>query len=176
MVVLGEEAKVLRERQAFQSRAYMMSPGDEQVVADRLHAVLSKPMKAAPKQPTPPAADVSGRWVTSIQFAGSASEHTLFLQQDGTRIVGTHQGDFVSRDLSGSMDGAAVRFVSSYTEENGDNLMFDFAGTVTADGMSGTLDMGSIEARNGRRRREHEAIPGTSGFVMRARLCVCRPR
>ncbi len=126
--------------------AYMMSPGDEQVVADRLHAVLSKPVKAAPKQPTPPAADVSGRWVASIQFAGSASEHTLFLQQDGTRIVGTHQGDFVSRDLSGSMDGAAVRFVSSYTEENGDNLMFDFAGTVTADGMSGTLDMGEYRS------------------------------
>jgi L-seryl-tRNA(Ser) seleniumtransferase len=64
------------------------------------------------------------------------------LRQQGNRIDGRHQGDFVSRDLTGTIDGNAVRISSAYTERNGDSLMFTFSGDVAGDQISGTLDMG----------------------------------
>jgi L-seryl-tRNA(Ser) seleniumtransferase len=123
--------------------AYMMSPGDEKIVADRLHAVLSAPPKMpAVNPPDPPATDLSGRWDVHIEFTGSTSEHTLHLRQTDGGILGTHQGDYVSRELSGSIEGNNVRMASSWTEQNGDSLMFRFEGKATGDTMSGTLDMG----------------------------------
>jgi uncharacterized pyridoxal phosphate-dependent enzyme len=123
--------------------AYMLSPGDEKIVADRLHEVLSNP----PKQPAPPtgtpSADLSGRWDVQIDFLASKTSHTLHLTQKGNRIEGTHQGDFVSRDLGGSINGDQVMLSSSYTERHGDSLNFQFSGKVSgADELAGTLDMG----------------------------------
>jgi len=122
--------------------AYMMQPGDDRVVADRLHAILS----AAPKTPLvkdtkPPVADLTGEWNVHIEFAGSATDHRLFLKQDSGRIEGNHQGDFVSRDLYGSISGDAVRMASRYSEQHGDSLSFTFTGKVTGDTMAGDLDM-----------------------------------
>jgi L-seryl-tRNA(Ser) seleniumtransferase len=66
----------------------------------------------------------------------------LYLRQRGHEIDGTHQGDFVVRDLAGSLDGDVVRLRSAYGEEHGDALTFTFSGKVTGDQMSGALDMG----------------------------------
>ena len=77
-----------------------------------------------------------------IDFAGSSSDHSLHLRQQGNRIEGTHQGDYVARDASGAIEGDDVRIASSYTEEHGDNLAFTFSGKLAGDTMSGTLDMG----------------------------------
>ena len=49
--------------------------------------------------------DVTGRWDVRIEYAANTSSHTLHLKQQGNRIEGTHQGDFVSRDLAGTIDG-----------------------------------------------------------------------
>lgn len=48
----------------------------------------------------------------------------------------------MSRDLSGTVEGDAVRLVSSYTERHGDSLQFTFSGKLSGDSLSGTLDMG----------------------------------
>jgi L-seryl-tRNA(Ser) seleniumtransferase len=122
---------------------YMMAPGDEKIVADRLFAVLSSPPAPKAKEAAAsPAADLTGQWDVHIDYAASKSTHHLFLRQQGSRIEGSHQGDFVSRDLSGSIDGAKVRLASAYDERNGDALNFTFTGTVQGDGLSGTLEMG----------------------------------
>jgi uncharacterized pyridoxal phosphate-dependent enzyme len=125
---------------------YMLSPGDEQIVADRLHAVLSAPRSAAQGSMAPTlkaaALDLTGPWDVQIQYAASTSNHTLHLRQRGNQIDGSHQGNFVSRDLSGSIDGDAVRIRSFYGEEHGDALAFTFSGTVTGESLAGTLDMG----------------------------------
>jgi L-seryl-tRNA(Ser) seleniumtransferase len=81
-----------------------------------------------------------------IEFAAGRSTHTLHLTQRGRSIEGVHQGDFVARDLTGSLEGQAVALESDYPEVHGDALHFRFAGTVAGDAMSGTLDMGEYRA------------------------------
>ena len=124
--------------------AYMMQPGDEKIVAKRIVEVLSSSrgplQQAAPKQP---AADLTGRWNVHLEFLSGSTDHVLYLNQQGNQIVGTHHGDFVKRDLAGTIDGPSVRVTSNMSEgEMGDHLTFTFAGTLEAGEMSGEVDMG----------------------------------
>jgi uncharacterized pyridoxal phosphate-dependent enzyme len=126
---------------------YQMASGEEKIVAQKIYAALSK----APRQRTAahvaaPASDVSGQWDVQIAYVASTATHTLHLKQTGNRLEGSHQGDFVSRDLTGTVDGNSVQIASSYTERHGDALSFRFTGTVAGDAMSGTLDMGEYLA------------------------------
>jgi uncharacterized pyridoxal phosphate-dependent enzyme len=123
--------------------AYMMQPGDAEVVAKRLHEVLSAaPRTRLVKEMKTPAADLTGEWDVHIDFAASSTTHTLFLRQDGGRIEGTHQGDFTPRELRGSISGDAVEIASRVGENHGAALSYTFAGTVTGDSMGGDVDLG----------------------------------
>jgi len=120
----------------------MMSPGDETIIADRLHALLSSRSLRDPEVSTAqPSLDLSGRWIVRVEYAAGSSTHTLHLRQKGNDIDGTHQGDFVARDLTGTIAGSAVRLRSNYGL-TGDALSFTFTGKVAAGEMSGDLDMG----------------------------------
>ena len=133
---------------------YQMSAGEEKIVADKIYAALSNPPKEqAPAPSSSPAADLSGQWDARIEYAANTSTHVLHLRQVGNRVEGSHQGDFVSRDLSGTIEGNAVQISSSYTERHGDALSFRFTGQVTGDEMSGTLDMGEYLTATWRARR-----------------------
>ncbi len=135
---------------------YMMAPGEERIIADRVQALLTNPPRDASRAPVAPAGDLSGQWDVRIDYAASRSQHTLHLRQRGNQIDGAHQGDFVTRDLSGVIDGDAVRLRSDYSEAHGDALGFTFSGTVAGDEMAGTLDMGEyLAARWTAKRRAH---------------------
>ena len=136
---------------------YMMAAGEEKIVAERIHAILSNPPKQdAPARTAAPAVDLTGQWDVRIEYAASTSSHTLHVKQVGNRLEGTHQGDFVSRDLAGTIDGNNVQLGSSVTERHGDALSFRFNGTATADAMSGTLDMGEyLTAKWSAKRHEY---------------------
>jgi seryl-tRNA(Sec) selenium transferase len=125
---------------------YMLSPGEEKIIADRLVAVLGNPPKDPVAEPAAPVSDLTGRWTIHIDYAAGSSTHTLHLRQRGHEIDGTHQGDFVVRDLTGSIDGDVVRLRSAYGEEHGDALTFTFSGKVKEDEIGGTLDMGEYLA------------------------------
>jgi L-seryl-tRNA(Ser) seleniumtransferase len=130
---------------------YMMAPGDEKVVAERLFAVLSKPPRVEEKPKAPPVTDLTGTWDVRIQYAASVSIHRLDVRQRGSDLDGTHQGDFESRDLRGSIDGDGVRIRSSW--EHGDSLNYTFSGKVTGDEMAGEVSLGEyLEARFSARR------------------------
>jgi len=121
----------------------MLADGDEKVVGQRIAQLLSEPR--VPKQAetvTSPAADLSGRWEVAITYSASKTTHTLQLQQKGNRLEGLHQGDFVSRDVSGTINGDAVSLASVVTERHGDALTYRFRGTVSGDAIAGSLDMG----------------------------------
>jgi hypothetical protein len=135
---------------------YMMAPGDEKVVGDRLYAILAAAQghPAADPAPAAPAADLSGQWDVHIEYAAGASDHGLSLRQRGTEIDGAHRGDFVTRDLVGTIEGDAVNLRSNYAESHGDALNYSFSGKVTGDEMAGTLEMGEyLGARWTARRR-----------------------
>jgi L-seryl-tRNA(Ser) seleniumtransferase len=123
---------------------YQMAAGEEEIVADKIYTALSTaPRPTAPTtRVAAPASDISGQWDVRIDYLASVSTHTLHLKQAGNRLEGSHQGDFVSRDLAGTIEANAVQISSSYTERHGDALSFRFTGTVDRDAMAGTLDMG----------------------------------
>ena len=122
---------------------YMMAPGDERTVADRLVAVLSKPpVQTAPAAAAAPAADLTGQWIVRIQYAAATSNHTLHVTQKGNDLGGVHQGEFTTREITGTLDGDAVRIRSAFGEQHGDSINLTFTGKVTGDQMGGVLDMG----------------------------------
>ena len=126
---------------------YQMASGEEAIVAEKIYAALSKaPKPTAPPAAAAAAADLSGQWDVEIEYLAGASTHTLHVKQAGSRLEGSHQGDFVSRDLTGTIEGTSVQISSSYTERHGDALSFRFTGTLTGEAMSGTLDMGEYLA------------------------------
>jgi uncharacterized pyridoxal phosphate-dependent enzyme len=125
---------------------YMMAAGEEKIVADRLHAAISSPAPMQVSTPKPPATDLSGSWDVQITYAAGASTHALHLRQRDNALDGAHRGDFVSRDITGSVDGDAVRIRSAFGEEHGDSIGYTFTGTVKGDEMSGALDMGEYLA------------------------------
>ena len=121
--------------------AWMMQPGDDKVVAERIYAVLSA--KRGPRSTAMPApsANVSGRWDVDIEFFSSRSRHTLFIEQDGNWIQGAHQGDFTVRDLVGMIEGNEVK-LRSVERRPGSSVTFIFSGTVSGDTISGPIHMG----------------------------------
>jgi L-seryl-tRNA(Ser) seleniumtransferase len=123
--------------------AYMMMPEDVKVVADRVYEILSaKRPQWKPEAPNPPAGNLTGRWNVRIEFAAGTAEHTLHVTQQGNRLTGTHQGDYVARDFSGAISGDDVRISSNIGEIHGAALSYRFTGKLQGDKMSGALDMG----------------------------------
>ena len=123
--------------------AYMMYPDEVKIVADRLHEIFSAKRPAwRPEAPKSPAADLSGRWDVQIQFAAGTSTHAFHMRQQGNQLVGTHQGDFVSRDFTGTISGNEIRISSNVSEAHGAALSYRFTGKLEGDRISGALDMG----------------------------------
>jgi hypothetical protein len=134
-----------------------MMPGDDKIVADRLCAVLTN----HPKFENPPVsqgelASVAGQWQVTMQFGRGSAEHTVLFEQKGQDLLGTHQGEFISGDLTGSITANQIHFHSSQRIE-GQLLTYQFAGTVEGDKMSGNVDMGEYgTARWTAKRHQYE--------------------
>ena len=119
--------------------AWMMQPGDDKIVADRIYGVLSQKRSPQSTSMTAPAANLSGRWDVNVEFFSSKSQHTLFIEQDGNRIKGSHKGDFSVRDIFGTIEGNQVKLRSAALRPA---VTFIFAGTVSGDTISGPIYMG----------------------------------
>jgi D-glucosaminate-6-phosphate ammonia-lyase len=120
-----------------------MAPGDEKIVAERLYALLSKPPKFEDPAPPPQGQPVSvaGQWELNLDFVYGSANHTLVLEQDGSKLVGTHHGEFASGDLSGVVEANTLQFQSSLGTE-GTRVTFRFTGTAEGSKMSGTVALG----------------------------------
>jgi L-seryl-tRNA(Ser) seleniumtransferase len=132
----------------------MMAPGDETIVAQRILQVLSDRHTLTPVDaPAPPIGNVSGRWEIEIKYTASTTTHTVHLHQDGNRLEGIHQGNFLTRDIAGAISADTVSLASTVTERHGDSLTYRFSGTVTGETMSGSLDLGEYLAATWTARR-----------------------
>jgi hypothetical protein len=120
--------------------AWMMQPGNDKVVAERLYQLLSEKRQPKPA-PAAPVANLSGRWDVSVQFFSSSSQHTLMLEQRGNELFGTHKGEFSVRDVFGTIEGDKIKLQST-ERAPGDSLTFTFSGTVSGDSLAGPIHMG----------------------------------
>jgi L-seryl-tRNA(Ser) seleniumtransferase len=121
---------------------HTLAPGDDKIIADRLYAILSAPRTAKPADTVAaPAADVSGGWQVAIKFVAGESAHGFHLLQNDNRLTGSHQGDFATRDITGTIDGDTVT-LSSNLASRGDTVPFRFTGKVAGDVIEGTLSLG----------------------------------
>jgi L-seryl-tRNA(Ser) seleniumtransferase len=121
---------------------YQMIAGDEKVVADRLYAVLSKPPKISVEPlPAGSPATVAGQWDLKLDFAYGAVNHKLVLEQEGAKLLGSHEGEFAAGDLTGAVAGNTIRLQSSLATV-GRRVSFQFTGSVEAGKMDGSVSLG----------------------------------
>jgi len=121
--------------------AWQMQPGQDRIVADRLHDALSRKRPPRPSEMTAPAANLNGRWDVDVEFFSSRSQHTLYIEQDGNWIQGSHKGDFSTRDLVGMIEGDKVT-LRSVDRRPGDSITYIFSGTLRDGAMSGPIHLG----------------------------------
>jgi D-glucosaminate-6-phosphate ammonia-lyase len=140
---------------------YMMMPGDDKIVSDRLHQVLTKPPHFDPP-PAPPQGEpstVAGQWQLELEFARGAATHTLVLEQNGSNLVGTHTGEYGGGDLQGRIHATQIKFRSSQRIE-GQILSYDFSGLVDGDKMGGDVSLGEYGSARWTATRHAYHTPG----------------
>jgi L-seryl-tRNA(Ser) seleniumtransferase len=121
---------------------YMMMPGDDKIAAEAIYRLLSNPPQmAAPPRPSGPPADVDGQWEARLTFTRGSSDHRFIFEQHADKLLGTHRGDVLSGDLTGTVEGNRVRFRSRHHIE-GTTLHYEFTGEVQGDTMEGEVAMG----------------------------------
>ena len=104
--------------------------------------VLSKPPAQSASATAAAGADLSGQWDVRIQYAATTAVHTLLLTQRGNDLGGYHKGEFITREITGAVEGDSVRIRRAFGEQHGDSINLTFTGKASADQMSGALDMG----------------------------------
>lgn len=124
--------------------AWMMQPGEDKIVADRLYELLSQKRSPRSTAMSAPAATLTGRWNVDIEFSSSRSRHTWYIeQQDQNWIEGSHKGDFSVRDVAGTIEGNQVKLLS-VDRRPGDSVTFIFTGNLSSDAntISGQIFLG----------------------------------
>jgi uncharacterized pyridoxal phosphate-dependent enzyme len=118
-----------------------MQDGQEKIVADRLHKLLSEKRKPLSSDLKAAGVSITGHWDLDVHFFSSTSKHSLFIEQDGNWIQGTHQGEFSSRELIGMVEGDQVK-LRSQVRVPGDNVTFLFNGKVAGETIEGSIFLG----------------------------------
>lgn len=120
--------------------AFQLEAGEERVIADRLHAILTTPPPTTTRADLP-TVDVSGQWDVSMTFVSGTGNCSFALEQKGSAVSGTHYGRFAARELAGTLHGRDLLLRSSYTAD-GVRLNFTFTGTAGADALEGDVGLG----------------------------------
>jgi hypothetical protein len=144
-----------------------MQPGNDKVVANRVYEVLTKKYEPKPSTLEAPAANISGRWDTDVEFFNSISKHAFYLEQDGNWIEGAHKGEFTVRDMRGTIEGDTVK-LRSVDRHPADSITFTFTGKLSGDTMTGSIYMGEYRtakftAKRNTTQSPHEKITVPGG-------------
>jgi D-glucosaminate-6-phosphate ammonia-lyase len=143
-IALGSGGKNRKEPGAITSidiTTGQMQPGEELIVADRIYALLSQKRPANDSSAPAPSGNISGRWDVQMDFFSSTSKHSFYLEQEGNWVQGSHQGDFSTQELTGTVEAAQVKF-KSVARRPGDYITYIFSGTLTGDIIKGSVYLG----------------------------------
>jgi len=145
---------------SFLIRPVALKPGEHAIVARRLYEVFSSAPQAKPEsKPAPPATKISGTWDVEVEYEAGSARHRLFLAADGNTITGSHTGWAYQGDLRGDIDGDRVRLRSTLPAD-GNVLTYAFTGSISGDGISGSVQIGEYGSAKWRARR-HGTSPAT---------------
>jgi L-seryl-tRNA(Ser) seleniumtransferase len=86
------------------------------IVAPRVRELLSKAQPHPKPAPQGSAVALGGQWDIEIAYTRDHAVHTLFLEQKGDKVAGSHRGEFLSGDIRGTVEGAKLRCRSSHQE------------------------------------------------------------
>lgn len=134
-----------------------MQVGEEKIVAARLFEVLSKKRSHKPGM-TAPSTNLTGVWDVKVQFFSSVSLHSFSIAQENNWLIGSHQADFQSGNMSGTIEGSQVKLQSSMRIV-GDELSYQFSGIVNGDTMSGDIHLGEYRTAKFTAKRNLQKIP-----------------
>jgi D-glucosaminate-6-phosphate ammonia-lyase len=145
-LLLAGEPRIMSHAQgrgySFVIRPAAMKQDEYKKVAVRLAEILrSSPQSTSKPATAAPAVDVAGRWDVEVQYQVGAAKHKLFLTSKGSRVEGSHLGWAFEGDLAGTVNGDRVEF-RSVLPAGGQRLNYTFTGQVTADSMTGDVDLG----------------------------------
>jgi len=118
-----------------------MQPGDDKVVADRIHRILSRTRSPKPTELIAAETDISGHWDLTVHFFNSTSRHQLYIEQEGNWIEGSHKSDSSNQEIVGMVESDQVKLRSNMRQP-GDSITFLFSGKVSGDTISGSIYMG----------------------------------
>jgi D-glucosaminate-6-phosphate ammonia-lyase len=135
-----------------------MQPGEEKIVAERVHAIFSKKRDTKQESMMASSQNLNGLWDLSVQFFSSVSQHSLNIVQDGNWLSGTHQADFQSGSMNGTIEGNQIRMQSSMRIV-GDDLSYQFSGVVNGDNMSGDIHLGEYRTAKFTAKRNVQKAP-----------------
>jgi L-seryl-tRNA(Ser) seleniumtransferase len=125
----------------------MMMPGDEKIAAAAIHKLLAQPPAINVPEAPPPAVNVAGEWTAELTFMSGSSHHRFSIEQHEAALSGTHHGDILSSDLTGSVEGRRV-YIRSHQRIQGATLHYEFTGDLDGDRLQGVVRLGEYgEAR-----------------------------
>lgn len=128
-------------RAAIRITPSQMQPGDEQIVAERIRAILTAQRAPVSTAMAPATVDISGHWDLTINYFTSSSHHRLYLHQEGNWVTGTHQSDFSQQPMVGTVEGEQLK-LRSEVQQPGDRISFLFSGQVADDTLAGSVFLG----------------------------------
>ncbi|MGI9550251.1 MAG: hypothetical protein ACR2MT_03550 [Aurantibacter sp.] len=118
-----------------------MRPGNAKTVADRLYGIFSQKRSPRSDKMLPAKVDISGHWEVEMEFFTSKSTHSMFLEQDGNWIQGTHKSDFATQEIAGMIEGDEVKLRSDYRGP-GDSINYWFSAKASDDALAGSVFLG----------------------------------
>ena len=122
---------------------YMMEPGEEEIVAQRLLEILKDAAAHGQVAPSaaPAAVNVAGTWTICLRFLRGEAFHAVELEQEGDRLSGRVRGQFSTSTVQGTVHGMEIEMRVVLRHE-ASSVSYAYTGKVEGDAMRGTADLG----------------------------------
>jgi hypothetical protein len=86
-------------------------------------------------------ADVTGKWVFTVETSAGSGTPTLTLKQDGEKLTGHYSGQLGEADLTGTLKGSDIK-INFTGDVQGNSIACVYTGTVDSkDAMKGNVDL-----------------------------------
>ncbi len=87
------------------------------------------------QKPDSKTADVTGKWIMTLEMPMGTANPTLVLKQEGEKITGSYTGRYGTFALEGTIKERTIVFTFTMTAE-GESVPMTFTGEVATDGQT----------------------------------------